>query len=131
LSRHQSEVGGDLATIFEPMRIVDAGNENLCGAWADSGDCLDACDTRIILTDRFKFLDDTVKQFAERIQKREFNIELALPEFIGATLCQRFTERVDAGSAGVPGFLASVDGDPMIDEPGADGVLELVDALVK
>ena len=46
-------------------------------------------------------------------------------------------KRVDGFSCGVPGFMsraahvAGIDGGSVVDEPGADGVFELVDALVE
>ncbi|TWU10273.1 hypothetical protein Pla52o_57290 [Novipirellula galeiformis] len=46
-------------------------------------------------------------------------------------LGQRFTKRVDVITSGVPGFVASVDCDALVNEPGADGVFGFVNPLVK
>jgi hypothetical protein len=89
----------------------------------------DAGDARVILGNLFQLLDDDVKLFRERVEKRQLNVQFAFPEFIGLALGQWFTERVDAFAPRVPGFLTRVDGDAMIDEPGPDGVLDLVDSL--
>jgi hypothetical protein len=55
----------------------------------------------------------------------------SFPKFVGFALCQRLSERVDAFASGVPSFLASVDRDAMIDEPGADGAFHFVDTSVE
>lgn len=54
----QAEVGGHLSTIAKAMWIVDAGYEDLGGAWTDSWYCSDSSDARIVLTDQLKSLYD-------------------------------------------------------------------------
>ncbi len=37
LARHETEVLGDLSTVFKTFRIVDAGDEDLGCSWPDAG----------------------------------------------------------------------------------------------
>ncbi len=120
-----------MASVFEAARVVDAGHEDLGIAWSDTGDRLNALDPWIVLADLFELLDDDVELIAQRIQQGQFDVQFAFPQFIGFALSQRFTEGVDAITAGMPGFVAGIDRDAMVDEPSADSVLELVDPLVE
>jgi len=53
LSRYESKVDGDLAAIFEAMRIVDAGNEDLGCPRANAWNGSETDDPRVILADQF------------------------------------------------------------------------------
>ncbi len=79
LPRNETEVGRDLASIFKAMRIVDASDQDLGGAWPDSGNRLQPNDSRVSLADRFESLDDDAHLQDQRIENRQFDVELALP----------------------------------------------------
>lgn len=70
LARDQAEVSGDLSTVFETMRIVDTGNEDLCCARSDTGYGSNAFDAMVIFADGFQLLHDELKLRAERIELR-------------------------------------------------------------
>ena len=61
----------------------------------------------------------------------ELNVELTLPQFVVSALGQRLAVRVDQSASGVPSFVASVDGDTMINEPRTDSTLDLIDAAIE
>lgn len=113
------------------MGIVDTRNEDLGGSRSDTWDRLQPNDARVRFADRFEFFDDAVHLLRQGIQDRQLDVELAFPKLVGLTFGQRLSERVDPLAAGMPGFVAGVDRDPLVDEPGADGVLGLVDASVE
>ena len=50
LARNQTEVGGDLASVFKAMRIVDAGDEDLGRPRSDAGNRHDRveCEDRVL-----------------------------------------------------------------------------------
>ncbi|WP_419193911.1 hypothetical protein [Novipirellula herctigrandis] len=47
------------------------------------------------------------------------------------TLGQRLAKRIDAITSGVPSFIARVNRDALISDPGSDDVLGFVDASVE
>ncbi len=131
LSRYESEISRDLATVLEAVRIINAGYKNLGGTSANAGDRSKSYNARIVLTDRFKLLDDNFQLLVKRIQLRQFDIELSFPEFVRGALIKRLAKGVDSLATGVPSFLTGIDGDAMVDEPSTDGALHLVGALVE
>ncbi len=50
---------------------------------------------------------------------------------VSTSFCRGTTKVIDMSAAGVPGFVAFVNRDAVIDEPSANGVFHLVDAMVK
>ena len=67
----------------------------------------------------------------QSIHLRQFKIQFASPELMRLALRERFTKRVDAFSSGMPCFVARIDRDTMIDEPGPNGAFHLIDATIE
>lgn len=74
LAGYESEIGRDLASVGESMRIVDAGNEDLSRSRTYARDSSNALDAWGILTDGFEFFDHDIKLRSQGIELRQFDI---------------------------------------------------------
>ncbi len=131
LTWNEPEVRRDLATVFKAVRVVETRDEDFSGPWSDSGDRLDSLDAFVILADRFELFNDTTDLLGQRIEDGQFDVEFSFPKFVRSTVSHGFAKRVDVLTSGVPGFLARGDLDPVVDEPGTDGVFCFVDSAVE
>jgi len=131
LTRNESEVSRDLATVFEAMRIVDAGNEDLGRPRSNAWNGSKSDNPRISLADSLELLDNDIHMHRESIHLSQFDVKFAFPEFVGFTLGERLTKGVDSFASGVPSFIASIDHDAMIDVPGTNDAFHLVDPTIE
>lgn len=65
LPRNESEVGGDLTTVFGSIGIVGAGNQDFCSSGADAWNGGQTLDAFVVLADRFEAFDNGVELFGE------------------------------------------------------------------
>lgn len=113
------------------MRVVDAGDQDLSGTWPDPGDGHEASDSRIRFSNCLQLFGDSVELFRQRVQDCQLDVEFAFPKFVVSAFGQRLAEGVNVFTSRVLGFVAHVDRDSLVDEPGSDRIFRFVDASIK
>ena len=78
LARNESEVGGDLASVFEPVWIVETGNEDLGGPRSDTRNGPQAFNAFVLLTNCFEPLDDRMELFGKGIEELSVRCRVVL-----------------------------------------------------
>lgn len=131
LAWNKSEVGRHLSAGLKAVWVIETSDEDFGSSRSNAGDGSQSSNSIVMFADPFKLLDHCADLLGQRIEDGQLDIQFSFPEFIRLALGNRFTERVDVFTSGVPSLFATVDLNAMIDEQGSNGVLGFVDSTVE
>ena len=105
-----------MASVLEPMRIVDGGHQSLSRLAPHAGDRHHTLNLWVVFGELFESIFDRLHLHGQVVELREFQIEFTFPEFIRITISDRLAKTVDVLSSEAPCPFAGVDLDAAIGE---------------